>query len=311
MLIKNHVGMKGLFKLKALNKNNEVTRESKWIPNLILNSGLNKLSYTSGYNVGYLERCFVGTGSSTPIPTQIALDTLRATTTTKVSASIITGVTGTDPFYGFCRQTFRFDIGVAAGNLTEVGMGTTTNTGVAAELFSRALILDDFQNPTTFTVLGDEYLEVTYELRCYPRTTDVIINDVFSTPTTSHTVTIRPYSSSSNFILGYQFVANRLTSGYGSTGTLYTGSLAPITSSPTGSFANSSATSLVYQAYITDSHNLTGSMTWLLDRGNSPTIRTCLIATGMGNFQVGFEPPLQKTSNDILRIDFQISWGNL
>ena len=29
----------------------------------------------------------------------------------------------------------------------------------------------------------------------------------------------------------------------------------------------------------------------------------------MGNFQVGFNPPLVKTSSDILRLDFELSWG--
>src|SRR5690606_4774599 len=56
----------------------------------------------------------------------------------------------------------QFGQGQAAGNLSEIGIQHTSTSG---PLWSRALILDGQGNPTTITVLPDDFLTCYYTLR--------------------------------------------------------------------------------------------------------------------------------------------------
>ena len=67
------------------------------------------------------------------------------------------------PYYRWAKVTWRFGQGVAAGNISEVGLGWGNSN-----LWNRALIKDANGNPTTITVLSDEYLDVVSEIRDYP-----------------------------------------------------------------------------------------------------------------------------------------------
>lgn len=112
----------------------------------------------------WIDRCCVGTGNSTPLASQVALDSFVASTTA-TSAIDVAGVqVSTEPFYLWARRTWRFSEGAATGNLSEVGLGWT-NTN----LWNRALMRDVNGNPTTITVLSDEYLDIVSEIRVYPQ----------------------------------------------------------------------------------------------------------------------------------------------
>ena len=172
MKIKNNIGLEGLFRLQTFKKDStEVVNDTGWFNNMILNTGLNQMISTNDY----LAYACVGTGANPVTATQTTLQTFLVNSAE--GSSIGGGITG-NPYYSFQRVRYQFPVGSAAGNLTEVGIrgGTTGN------LFSRALIRDNLGNPTTFTVLGDEILQVTYELRCYPNQDDVVINNVESSP---------------------------------------------------------------------------------------------------------------------------------
>lgn len=128
--------------------------------NMILDSGLNYLAGGSRNAVSY---CTVGTGTTAVAASQTALVNAIANTGTVQRAFLGGTYVAGPPAYKTDYITFRFATGVAAGNLTEVGVGWNS-TG---SLFSRALILDGGGAPTTITVLSDETLDVTYTLRCY------------------------------------------------------------------------------------------------------------------------------------------------
>lgn len=296
MKIKNNIGLEGLFRLQTFKKDSpEIIQDSGWFNNMILNSGLNQMLSSSTATTTY--SC-VGTGSNPVTPEQTSLQTFLANSGTSIS-NYTSGVVGTSPFYSFYRLIYTYDVGIAAGNLTEVGIrGTTTGN-----LFSRALIRDNLGNPTTFTVLGDEILQVTYELRCYPNQTDVVINNVESSPGVTHTITIRPRNSTSNFSQHpyYPYTANV------GVAQLATGLITGITSSPSGILSGTG--SIVYLPYVQNSFKRGLSFTWSISSSNSNNINSCTISTDMGLFQIGFNPPLVKTSSDILRLDFELSWG--
>lgn len=135
-----------------------------WQKNLILNQGLNGIFGTS---ITYTQYCRVGSGSATPAFTDTALQSQIANNNV-IQATANGTQNSTPPYYGWIRKTYRFEAGVATGNISEVGIGAGTTTN----LFSRALILDGLGAPTTITVLSDEVLDVIYELRSYAPTVD-------------------------------------------------------------------------------------------------------------------------------------------
>lgn len=153
--IENHVGAR--FKLIAHKGDGVPVRETEWFNNLVLDAGLARMSIGT-----WIGRCCVGTGSSVPVTTQVRLDNFLASTTTQQASSTAVQVT-TLPYYYSASTTWRFNQGVAAGNISEVGLGWGDSN-----LWNRALIKDQNKNPTTITVLSDEYLDVVSEIRVYP-----------------------------------------------------------------------------------------------------------------------------------------------
>lgn len=166
-------GYAGWFKIEAF-RTDEAGQEipgsrrvaADWFPNLITNAGLDLLGTTGGTYV--YTYCRVGSGNTAPAFTDTALVSPVAASGTEQSTA--NGVNRAGTFYAWRRTTIRFANGAAAGTLAEVGVSPAA-TGA---LFSRALILDSGGSPTTITVLSDETLDVTYELRLYPTLTDAV-----------------------------------------------------------------------------------------------------------------------------------------
>lgn len=130
--------------------------------NLILDSGIRKL-LNSGVNV--LRYISVGTGNSTPNTAQTMLDQRIATTDRKLAYEYkYVPIQDTPEAYGQTAVSVQFDRGIAAGNLTEVAIGWTSD---GSENWSRSLFKDSVGDPTAITVKSDEFFRVTYVLRRY------------------------------------------------------------------------------------------------------------------------------------------------
>ncbi|HIQ53190.1 MAG TPA: hypothetical protein EYH51_08015, partial [Pseudomonas pachastrellae] len=158
-----HEDAEGWYKFEAVRPDGTKRVLADWFPNLITDAGLERMASNSDW-LGY---CQVGSGNNPPNVLDTALaNRVGSSNTAQASAS---GAQAEEPYFCWQRRTVRFAEGVAAGNLSEVGMGWTSS----GNLFSRALILDSEGNPTTITVAADEILDVTYEFRFYPRLTDV------------------------------------------------------------------------------------------------------------------------------------------
>ena len=112
-----------------------------------------------------------GTGNSTPVVSQTILDNQTGVSSSGIETY---GSTTSSPYYGYKIFTFRFNQGIAAGNISEIGVGWSGTTPL--QLFSRTLIKDINGDPTTITVLADETLDVIYELRLYAPETDLIVS---------------------------------------------------------------------------------------------------------------------------------------
>lgn len=157
MQVNMHSQIGARFKLIAHKGDGVPTKETEWFNNIVLDAGLARMSVGT-----WISRCCVGTGNTTPDVTQTALASFLASSTTINSTSTKLQTT-TTPYYRGVTVTWRFSEGVAAGNISEVGMGWANTT-----LWNRALVLDANGNPATITVLSDEYLDVVAEIREYP-----------------------------------------------------------------------------------------------------------------------------------------------
>ena len=285
----------GWFKIEATRPDGTRRVLADWFPNLILNGGLDRM----GANADYLDWCQVGSGSTAPVATQTALVNRIAGTNTVQSS--VGGAQASAPYYGWFRLTYRFAQGVAAGNLSEVGVGWATS----GSLFSRALILDGGGSPTTITVLSDEALDVTYELRRYPGTVDL-------------TGTVVLDGVTHNWVSRVAGVTDGLV--WAGTGAMalnaaqsFNGDIGAVTASaPSGTSGILSVTTLAYSsgsytrattvsAGLNDS-NLSGGIRSIL-------ITSYFVGTGAGRYQIQFNPAIPKDNTKVLSLTIQHTWA--
>lgn len=305
------LGVAGYYKFEAFKADsagNEIpgTRRvvADWFPNLITDFGLNR-SLTNG-SFDMMTTCKVGSGSTAPAFTDTALVSQVATTASVVANTL--AVTASAPYYGYRRRTYRFGTGVAAGNLSEVGI-----SGSSGSLFSRALIADSGGSPTTLTILSDEILDVTYELRLYAPTTDTVT--VVTEDGVDYTFTVRAalantvaWCGASVTLLGSAL--HRIAcSVYPAASTIS----AAITGQPSGTpsaqiigeepytgTAAAASNTFRISGGLTD-FNVTGGIGAILI-GNDGTNNTSSF-----KFQIGCSPPLPKDSTKTIAIDFTLS----
>ena len=298
--INEKIRMEGFYSFKVSNSKGESRDLSGIIAedhkNLILDVGLNALGTTS-----VVSACKVGTGVTPVAVSQTDLATPLAITSTLQSSS--TGRNSTAPYYTWGRRTFRFGQGTAAGNLTEVGV----TYGGGSSLFSRALIVDSGGNPTTLTILADEWLDVTYELRIYQDLADKTFN--ITLLGVDHVVTVRPANVTTNPSDSSYFFDHFISwYYYYSQCSHYNGTIGTITGSPSGE--GSSAGGVSYGAYSQNS--LQRSIIYgvgLNDANLAGGIQSTIINTDKCRWQVGYSPAIAKDSFKTLTMNYTLSWG--
>lgn len=305
------VGFAGYFKMEAVRPDGTRRLLADWQPNLLTDVGLELLGTSN-----IAACCHVGTGTSTPAFTDSTLAAWKATNSSKVGDGFYTGspygANGvTPPYYGWNRGTYRFAAGSATGNITEVGLSNTnTNTNMTC----RALVKDGAGNPTTITVLSDEILDVTYEIRMYAPSADATYNVTISG--TVYTFTVRAcavgqgnywgwpivYQAGYNFNGAYGFNSNAAT---------YKGfALAAVTAaSPTGTTTGSPTSSSV-DAYASGTRQRDFTLTWSTAQATDAAgVSGFTILTTRGYYQIGVSPTIPKNSTNNLSIKFRVSWA--
>lgn len=293
------IGFAGRFKLEAVNADTGERRVlAPWFNNLITDQGLNRIG-TGGIG-GY---CHVGTGTTAPAVTDTALATKLAHTTSAISG--VSSGSASLPYYGSRTQVFRFGVGVAAGNLSEVGIGYN-----ATALFSRSLIKDSSGNPTTITVLPSEYLDVTYELRMYAPEADVPFSIVISGVTytgVARAAEATTFSGSTDPWYGGYLFGSGASLGAAQV-RAYNGTIGGAAAVPSGtvSFLGSPSNS----AYSNNSLQLTGTVTAALGTGNlAGGISALVVYTTLGAFQMSFSPAIPKDATKVLSVGITLSWA--
>lgn len=285
-------------------KNGKKVAEFK---NIITNYALNSIGKDTGtYN--FLEYCHVGTSAVAPAATQSALQAWTAQTNTLQGSIVTQAATVTDPVYRYTK-TWRFGQGVAQGVLAEIGVGQAQIAG--EYLWSRALILDAAGNPTTITVLADEYLDCRYTVEMQIPTTDEIgsitINGVV------HNYTSRVA------LIGSWNVTSFIGGGYSNPFTLssvagFDGVMGAIDGQPSGN--QGSFASPVDDAYVDASYQRFTSVTAGLNDANLAagikSMRYYWAKTvGSAIYQVQFDPVIPKNNTETLTLKFKLSWARV
>lgn len=295
-----------IFKMKVYRPDGTLKKETDWFKNLVLNTGLEHLGgANNGAGTSYL---LVGTGSSAPEATQTKLDAAFASTRTVVSTT--GGRHTTKPYYTWGRRVYRFAQGVAAGNISEMGLagGTWSNNYT---LFNRVLVRDSLGNPTTITVLADEYLEVTVEVRCYFQESfsgSFNLVDKTGAIISTHNYTGKPclQGNPADFLLEpVVFDYNRNNT------VVYSGSLTDsVVSTPSGGWANCTSKTTYPRSYTARAELPFG-----LDSGNGGSFKSfylplCRIMAD--NFANGYmwelDVPITKTNTQLLSFFVEVTW---
>lgn len=297
------IGLTGHFLLEAVNAETGERRFLAEFDNLITNGGLERLGTAgSDYVVRYVQ---VGTGSTAPANTDSALATWLAGTNRSFGYTFSYG--GNPTYHTEVTYTWEFDQGAAAGNLSEIGVGWASS----GSLFSRALIVDGSNNPTTITVQAIEFLTVTYKLRMYPPTADV--TGTITLDSVDYDYIIRP-AGAGGANWAYQGMW-----GYGSGsnyfGYAYTGDIGAMTATPSGTVSGVHGATLA--AYSAGSYKRTltlapGINDWNLAGG----IRSVLFPLTGGasthlqmHWQCQFDPKIPKDNTKELSLTFDVSWA--
>lgn len=269
--------------------------------NLILNSGLDSLGYRNP-----IGGVVVGSGTSIPAISQTSLDQVVAVT--NIVQSSQPGIRNTSPPY-LSRHTwtYRFDVGAAAGNLTEVGVGwdiyAADNIG---GLFSRSLIKDVSGNPIAITILSDEVLDVAYSLQLQPPQTDV--SGQVDIGGVTYNYTIRAANVNSGI-----WAPSTLGGDNFKYAIALSGGLEDITGQPQGS--GSVDIQSVRRTYIAGSYQHIYDLPFNLNAGNvAGGVRSIYLTTNFGEYQISFSnastgETIPKDNTKILNIPFVVSWG--
>lgn len=278
---------------------NNPTKETDWFNNLVLDSGLDRLSVGSAITL-----VAVGTGNSTPVVTQTSLDNVLATTSTAQGPDVALANSTVEPYYFGARRTFRFSEGAAAGNLTEVGVGWTSTN-----MFNRTLIKNQQGNPTTLTILSDEFLDVIVEIRHYPQRSFTgsfnLLNKLGDTIST-HTVNGVCMIDRGSWSLG-KVDAGNLSSAI----IAYSGlaNLSSVTSVPSGTQVSLRTKTSTYPT----TRSLRSVHTIGLNEANF-NITSFLIpyinlgATYREIYKFEIDPPIPKNNTQIMTITFTLTW---
>ena len=269
--------------------------------NLITDLGMD---YKGDGSSNWNRECQIGTGTVAEVVGDTALGA-RERAADSINDSWTT-TQATAPYYGEQVMVFRFNPPGTNKVYSEVGIspfGIDTDN-----LNSRALIKDGVGAPDTISVLADEWLDVTYELRLYPDHLTVGNDTVdgYDLDLLAHLVTFStPNGWGSS-------VASAAATLFGST---YSGdaTLGPITGSPSSSGQDSNNAGGFADTYNDGTFNRNLHFTWGLNEGNytgaSPGIGAVALRTTLGLYQVLFDPPIPKTLNDTLQIDLNVAWA--
>lgn len=296
------IQLKGEFRLSAVNADTGEERLlADWFPNLITNSGLDAI----GEAAFPIYSCAVGSGNTPPTILNTTLQTSVASTSASGPINSSQPAIAA-PYASSVQRSWRFAAGVAAGNLSEVAVFSLS----PVMMFSRSLIKDSSGNPTTITVLANEFLDVAYRVSFFYPENDVTGSVLLDGTTHNFTLRAALVTAQSAYPRASKAMFNNL----GNSAYVFAApaQIETVTASPTT--ANGYAVAAVAnEVYIMGSYRKVGSLNLDLDSANWGSGISAIqfpmeLFSGM-SYQAQFTPPIPKQNTQTLKIDIEISWG--
>lgn len=273
--------------------------------NLILDRGLREM----GTSESYMAYCSIGSGTTPPVPTDTGLEARISTSSSDTPGAAATGAVNTDPNapYVYRRVGKRFLPTGSSQNISEIGFGSDY-TGVLT--FNRTLVKDTAGNPTTITKLGDEYLDVIFEVRVYAPVQDVTGTFVpTGVDTAPRTYIVRARGVGGVLTYGAENgwqVGAMITPRGNSWDGLSPGPIGPLFSEPPQVQYNLDGSGVMDAEGAVGTYTLTAP----LNVGNyAGGIRSCVLGMRSCKYQVQFDPPFTKTAFDQFVFSCKHSWG--
>lgn len=293
----------------VVNRPDGTIHDTGWFNNLILNQGLDRIGSATNTVIGYAQ---VGTGTSTPVATQVGLDSPVAGSAQQTLPNGGITNSGNPTYNSNISWFFTFAQGAVVGNITEIGVGWASGTGNT--LFSRALILDNAGLPTSITVTSIDQLTVYYRLTITPPVTDLTGSVVIggtSYDYTARVATVGSFCNSSWIFWASQIGQSGSLPYPFSSSTYGAGSvLGSITGSPT--LASGTAGTVTPGTYTPGAYQRTDTWNWSTAQGNaSGGIQAIVFAYGPQSsmfYQYRFDTVIPKDNTKIMSIVTRITW---
>lgn len=293
------IGCKGEFNVILKNESGEITFETGFQDNLILDNFFTTVRTSS---LGNNDSIKVGTGTTPPLPTQTSLVSFLARTTNVTEANNFS----TDGTTWQLRYTLTatFTLGAVVGQVSELGLyfgafeASDTST-----VMTRALIKDGGGNPTTVTVTNQDQLIVIYRLTAQGSEADTTGSITLAGSNTTHTWLCRRASFSSMSLNKLLRGESGFSSGFPSTSSLGT-----VGTGITGSTGEVSVSCIV-------DLSVAKQVTWTLScnttSGNASGGLAYVAGFGAQHIKVQFTPPIPKDSTKTLSIIFRYTFDRI
>lgn len=298
MNIKTQFG--GLFKFEVYKaETDELVQQTDWFHNLVLDQGLDGMATRN-----WLSGCAVGTDSTAPDVKQTALGKQVATIN---NSTYWYGTYNKDGIaYASQRHKFRFNAGTFNNTtLAEVAILMDNN-----KCWNRALITDENGKPTTITLLKDEYLDVTCEVRCYINMEDVagsfkVVDKDGEVLKVIDTI-MRPAILNGYYM--HTYLANWFNNNfYGSA--LSGQKIGKAGDAPISNYNRFIPSTSKSFSYENGSYQYTKEITWGLNEANDINFFTLFTSTHyVPTWQIGFSEAIRKSNTQTLTFKITISW---
>lgn len=294
-----HYEIEGLFTFEVFcNKTGESIRKYETFPNLITNWGLDRVPQGNVF-----AGCVVGTGTNpehvTDLNLQSRIGPIASQTSPSLSAS-----TGGSPYYWSQTCTYTFGANTVVGNITEVGI--VGNSSAPNQLWSRSLVKDASGNPTVITILADEVLLVTYELRTYYNE-NIVSGGPITLDNQNYNYRIAPINvrNLENWAFGGGWGQGGEVNAY--SGPLQTNFTA---STPQGSFVSAGPNASRDTAYTPGTYKMNVRFSYGTNQGNGTwqTLRL-QFASAAPFYQIELDRQFTKTNQMTMQWVFTYSWG--
>jgi hypothetical protein len=215
----------------------------------------------------------------------------------------------TPPHFGSKTNTWRFGEGVAEGILAEAGIGRGNTNINGSDLWSRALIKDGAGDPTTVEVTENEWLDVTYQLRCYPGDLDDSSGSFLIQPSgDSHDFVLRNTRVTSGSIWGAYLASIFPVNNGSGIGKVYeaTSVLQDVTSEPTDG-SEDLVGRVAVGSYTPGSFTQSANWSLGLSQGNvTGGIAAMTFHTNVSSVQMSVDPVIAK--DNLTVFDFTVNW---